>query len=91
MILVKGVLWELVGALINKYGEELDCFVLEAQDAMYNQLDKQLKSTKPELRIITGILKGFQNVLTEIKLPKFQSKIHYFSYFPQILLKQISN
>ena len=54
---VKGTLWNLVGILHEKYG--LDDYRVESQDQMFIQLEDQMKSEKPEIKAISGLMKGF--------------------------------
>ena len=59
---VKGAIWNLVGLLHEKYG--LDDFRVESQDVMFISLMDQMKSEKPEIKAIQGIMKGFVHSLT---------------------------
>ena len=72
---VKGAIWELIGAMLKKYSGDLSEYRFEIQDVMYNQLCEQLSSSKPEIRTILGILKGFTYALDEVLLSDEQGKI----------------
>ncbi len=71
---VKGAIWELIGLLLKKYKEQLDDYRFEIQDVMYTQLCDQMKSTKPEIRAILGILKGYVHALDEVTLSPEQGR-----------------
>ncbi len=58
---VKGAIWNLVGLLHEKYG--LDEFRVESQDVQFISLIEQMKSDKPEIKAIQGIMKGFVHSL----------------------------
>lgn len=72
---VKGAIWELIGSMLKKYKDQLEDYRFEIQDVMFNQLCEQMKSPKPEIRAILGILKGFIQAFDEVLLSKEQSKI----------------
>lgn len=59
---VKGAIWNLVGLLHERY-PCLDEFRVESQDVMFIQLMEQMKSEKPEIKAIQGIMKGFVHSL----------------------------
>jgi hypothetical protein len=65
---VKGGIWELVSLLLRTYPSVLADYRFEVQDVMFNQLLEQMRSAKPELRTIVGILKGFSNCLDVVTL-----------------------
>lgn len=54
---VKGAIWTLVGLLHEKYG--LQDYLIESQDVMFIQLMEQMRSDKPEMKAIQGMMKGF--------------------------------
>jgi hypothetical protein len=58
---VKGAIWNMVGLLHEKYG--LDDFRVESQDVQFLSLIEQMKSEKPEIKAIQGIMKGFVHSL----------------------------
>jgi hypothetical protein len=58
---VKGAIWNLVGLLHEKYG--LDDYRVESQDVQFISLMEQMKSEKPEIKAIQGIMKGFVHSL----------------------------
>jgi hypothetical protein len=59
---VKGAIWNLVGLLHERYG--LDDYRVESQDVQFISLMEQMKSEKPEIKAIQGIMKGFVHSLT---------------------------
>jgi len=65
---VKGAIWELMGSLLKKYSNQLEDFRFEIQDVMFNQLVEQMKSEKPEIRTILGVIKGYVPALEEVML-----------------------
>lgn len=69
---VKGAMWLLACLLLKTYPAVLADFRFEIQDVMFNQLLEQIRSTKPELRTIIGILKGFSHALDEVALSESQ-------------------
>ena len=54
---VKGAIWNMVGLLHERFG--LDEYRVESQDVMFIQLCEQMKSDKPEIKAIQGMMKGF--------------------------------
>jgi hypothetical protein len=54
---VKGAIWTMVGLLHERFG--LEDFRVESQDVMFIQLTEQMKSEKPEIKAIQGMMKGF--------------------------------
>ncbi len=74
---VKGAIWELIGAMLKKYSRQLEDFRFEIQDVMFNQLIEQMKSDKPEIRTILGVLKGYIHALDEVLLsPEQVTKLY---------------
>ncbi|CDW71353.1 dna-dependent protein kinase catalytic subunit [Stylonychia lemnae] len=59
---VKGTIWTLIGLLHEKY-EQLNDFKVESQDVGFQELVAQMKSEKPEIKAIIGMLKGFTHSL----------------------------
>jgi len=74
---VKGAIWELVSLLLKAYPDALAEFRFEIQDVMFNQLLEQIRSSKPELRTIVGILKGFSSALDIVILDESQIEKFY--------------
>ena len=65
---VKGSIWELIGSMLKKYKVQLEDYRFEIQDVMFNQLCEQMKSSRPEIRNILGIFKGYIHALDEVML-----------------------
>lgn len=53
---VKGTIWHLIGVLHENY--KLNDFLIESQDVCFLSLVEQMKSEKPEIRAIVGMMKG---------------------------------
>jgi len=70
---VKGALWKLIGLLIKHYPDLLDEFKVEVQDVLFYNFKKQMKSSKPELKEIIGILNSFDSILFDCRLLTQQS------------------
>ena len=56
---VKGTIWHLVGILHAKYEASVSEHLVESQDVMFQMLEETITSTKPEIKAIIGMLKGF--------------------------------
>ncbi len=70
--LVKGAIWYLLGLLTHQFPNQMDQYQIEIQDVMFNHLNEQFGSKKPEQKAIVGMLKGFRYCLGTPKLTKKQ-------------------
>lgn len=56
---VKGTIWHMVGLLHSKYEQAVSEHLVESQDVMFQMLEENIRTDKPEIKAIIGMLKGF--------------------------------
>ena len=56
---VKGAIWTLVGLILSKYKEQTqEEFLASSQKVNFLMLNEQVRTEKPEMKAIIGMLKG---------------------------------
>ena len=58
---VKGAIWQLVGLLHSQYPDKVRIHIVESQNVQYQMLEEQVRTKKPEIKAIMGMLKGFSH------------------------------
>ena len=61
---VKGSIWQLIGLLHAQYPSLTSDRLQESQVIQFKMLKEQASDTRPEIKAITGMLKGFLNSLS---------------------------
>ena len=56
---VKGAIWTLIGLLHKEYERQTAHYMKESQRVLSMMLNEHVKQDKPELKAITGMLRGF--------------------------------